>query len=473
MRNLWSQGKGNDNMSDFKLIKKDTHWIVIDDIERNHEKIFDFKHCPNEWFVEAHKQYIEDMLTMKKVKPSTLNRYHYNHQHFYEFLKNHQIELIDFSGLSYDITQMYLFYLKQSELAKATQTLSMTALKSLIGHGRELNYPGFPTEEVFDGKEYKSLKPNEEYITEYIPDDVMIQIESGLLKEKDILLQALLIIVIDTGLRIDEALILEEDCIILDFLNKPILEMYSPKNNRERSIPVSNRVMYAIEELESDTREIRKEMNTKKLFVYKKRDFRYLNQSASRKKLNRFIDRNAIKTKDNSLYRFNFHSFRHKLGTDMLNNGITIFEVQNYLGHDSLRSTEHYAKVQDPTVVKEYNEIGFVGVITDDFKNAKQSNQNDIDESTLEKAALPDGACGLPINDEGVLCAKYNMCILCPKFVTTPEFLPIHKNHLQRLRKDRLQYMSEEHVGTMHHLMKMEKALETIIGELEELSDGE
>lgn len=87
-------------------------------------------------------------------------------------------------------------------------------------------------------------------------------------------------------------------------------------------------------------------------------------------------------------------------------------------------------------------------------------------------ASLPDGACQKPINNEGKICSKFNMCVICPKFITTPEHLPIHKDHLDRLRANREAYMAQEYIGTTHHLETVEYALETIIGRLEAMQSG-
>lgn len=464
-------------MDDFKLIKNSKQWIVIDDIERDGKKHFNFDFYPNRWYTKIHKQYIEDMLNLKTIKIATLHRYHYNLKHFYKFLEEEEIELPDFSFLTFEITQRFLFYLKQCDLSNSTKNICMTALKGIINYGREFEFPGFPEREVFDGKEYKSMKSTDEYTTEYIPDDVMNKVEDALLTEEDVLFKSLLIILIDTGLRIDEALLLEEGCITLDFVNKPVMTVYSPKTDKERTIPVSQRVMYAIDSLEDETKEVRLKLKTKKLFVYKKRKYMFLKQRDARRSLKRFSVSKEIVDVNNIPYNLNFHQFRHRLGTDMINNGMTIFEVRDYLGHDSLRSTEHYAKVQNPTVLKEYKNMGFVGLVADDVKDGIKSKKiNSMNEKNkqaiLKRAALPDGACGLPLNDEVNFCMKFNMCILCPKFVTTPNYLHIHKSHLKRLRKDRLKYMADEQVGTLHHLMKMENALETIIAELEMMSNG-
>ena len=44
--------------------------------------------------------------------------------------------------------------------------------------------------------------------------------------------------------------------------------------------------------------------------------------------------------------------------------------------------------------------------------------------------ALPNGFCGLPVQ---TTCPHANACLTCPMFITTPEFLPQHRDHRQQI----------------------------------------
>lgn len=170
------------------------------------------------------------------------------------------------------------------------------------------------------------------------------------------------------------------------------------------------------------------------------------------------------------MYNLKYHAFRHTLGTEMLNRGMSIFEIADYLGHESLHSTSGYAKLKNPTVQKAYKKLGFIGMIVEDISEKSLKKQK-LDNHILKSASLPDGACKKPIDNQGNICAKFNMCIICPKFITTPKHLPIHKDHLKRLRADREQYMASEYIGTQEHVETIEYALKTIIERLEVMQD--
>lgn len=87
-------------------------------------------------------------------------------------------------------------------------------------------------------------------------------------------------------------------------------------------------------------------------------------------------------------------------------------------------------------------------------------------------AQLPDGVCAKPIGTKVINCKKPNACLFCPKFITTPEFLDIHREHLERIRADKRRYLAEELMGSEYHLFETEKILEEIINRLEALQEG-
>lgn len=45
--------------------------------------------------------------------------------------------------------------------------------------------------------------------------------------------------------------------------------------------------------------------------------------------------------------------------------------------------------------------------------------------------ALPNGYCGLPLQQS---CPHSNACLTCPVFITTPDFLPQHREQLEMTR---------------------------------------
>lgn len=457
------------------LEKEDLKWSFLVDSTTESQLVFHFDHLPNKWFLNAHKQFIQDCLDMGKPTLATLHRYNYSLKKFYEFIETHNLKIDRFEDLTYQDIQLFLYEIKRTVKSKSTQSIVMSALKKIIEQGMFFDYEGYPNRPIFDGREYKAIGPEDTLSTEYISDNVMSKIENALKKEEDILFKSLLEITIDTGARIGDILSLKEGSLTTDFTGKPILKVYSSKNKSERYIPVSRRVYWAVKRVEELTIDIRERLDTEYIFLYWGKSFtpRRMIQKRARDLLELFLMRNDILSPSGEC-EVTYHSFRHRLGTDMLNNGMTIFEIQDYLGHDSTHSTSQYAKVKNPKIQKQYKEIGFVGMVIEDAKKipTKVKSNKKITESDIKSAALPDGICSLPIDKKGAICASFNACILCSRFITTPEHLPVHRNHLKRIRENREDYMKKEFIGTQEHLEKIELTLVEIIKRLEDIKNG-
>lgn len=447
-------------------------WIIPNENPHLPNYTFIFQHCPNNWFKHTIKNITLENMKMKKIKISSICRYIIALQKFYDFLISNKINMNNLSDLQNNHIEMLIFHLQQSDVSKSSISTVLASLKWLLKHGKQFGYEGFPKHEVFSGEEFKMLKIEDTLKTKTISKYIMSQIEKALKNENDILLKSILEIGIDTGLRLNECLSLTTSSLSYDFTDKPILHVVSEKNSSERFIPVSNRVKKAVQNLINLSDESRGFLRTDCITVFKDNKTNnhiFLKQQRFRDFLSKFVKTCNIVNENGELYNLNYHSFRHTLGTSMINKGMSIFEIQDYLGHESLHSTSIYAKIENPTLHKKYKEIGFIGKIIEEPKNLiiDQAEEEQID--TLHTASLPDGICSKPIDNEGKICAKYNMCLLCPKFITTPNHLEIHKNHLERIRNDKQQYMTEEYIGSLEHLEKIEYTLETIISQLEEM----
>ncbi|TRM11040.1 tyrosine-type recombinase/integrase [Lentibacillus cibarius] len=456
---------------------KTDKWVIDYSTSLGNTVSFDFTYLPNNWFKKIQKQITIECMTLKKPSIATLNRYNNGLRRFFEFIEQYSIQLDTFEDLTHQHTQMFLFHLKQQNISNSTRYISLCSLKWLVQFGQLFEYSGFPKNEVFDGDEYKAVKTEDVLKTKYIPDNVMRQIEAALKKETNLIFKSLVEIGIDTGIRLSEALELSKGCITEDFTGKPVLHIISSKNNSERFIPVSRRVRRAINTLEDLSEKGRNATGSDNLTVYwlkKGRPPRFdrLVQAIFRRQLHSFVKKHNITDSEGDLYPLTYHAFRHTLGTEMLNRDMSIFEIADYLGHESLHSTAGYAKLKNQTIQKEYSKLGFIGMIVEEISEKSMGKGKRLDEHTLKVASLPDGSCKKPIDNQGNICARFNMCIICPKFITTPAHLPVHRNHLERLRADRELYMDTEYIGTRNHLETIEGALETIIERLEVIESG-
>ena len=207
---------------------------------------------------------------------------------------------------------------------------------------------GFPDTRVFDGTENRMLQTEDVLKSKVIDDRVMNQINNALetMASKPMSLDetislGLISLTKATGMRIHEALATKTEHISKDLTGKPILEVISKKTLTDRYIPISEEEVNVIHRVDKATKPIQKELGTNLIFVRKlKRPSKQnpsgiekYSQYTARDHLARFLSRFRI---DEDI---TFHQFRHTIGTDLINNGMTLPDVMEYLGHDSAHST--------------------------------------------------------------------------------------------------------------------------------------
>jgi Phage integrase family len=159
---------------------------------------------------------------------------------------------------------------------------------------------------------------------------------------------------------------------------------------------------------------------------------------------------------------------RHAFGTRLINRDVPQEVVRVLLDHSSGEMTAHYARLHDTTVRRHWEKARKVNVKGDDviidpggpLAEANWAKQR-LGRATQ---ALPNGYCGLPVQKS---CPHANSCLTCPMFITTPEFLPRHREH----RRQVLQIITAAEARGQARLGEMNRqvlvSLDKIIGTLE------
>ena len=149
--------------------------------------------------------------------------------------------------------------------------------------------------------------------------------------------------------------------------------------------------------------------------------------------LNRLAVKHLIKGPGGKIWHFQLHQFRHTVGTQMINSGVPAHIVQRYLKHTSSEMTMSYAHLHDRTMKAEFAKFqGKLVDITGHIVADEQAIDIPADLKWLKRnvlaQALPNGYCGLPIQQGG--CPHANACLSCSHFRTTGQFLNQHKQQL-------------------------------------------
>src|ERR1700712_1557447 len=120
--------------------------------------------------------------------------------------------------------------------------------------------------------------------------------------------------------------------------------------------------------------------------------------------------------------------------TRLINRDVPQEVIRVLLDHDSTEMTAHYARITDQTVRRRWKQATKVNIkgehVTLDAQGPLAQAQWAKTRYGIATQTLPNGYCGLPVQKS---CPHANACLTCPMFITTPEFLPQHRDHRQQI----------------------------------------
>ena len=340
-----------------------------------------------------------------------------------------------------------------------------------------------PKVEIFTGNEYIGV--NRKLKIDFIPDEVLEKINKALKNEENPYVRYGIIILQSTGMRIGDMLKLTTNSIKPDLISGYTLTWYDHKNRKERQpMPIHNECAIAVEKLIEHTKELRKQADDSikdYLFIHKPTNGRsrnilkFIHQSTYTNWLNEFIKNNGIRDNNGEYYNLTSHQFRKTLATDMFSKGNNLKVIQEVLGHSSSTTTKkYYADVKDKERAEVFKNIGIIGNINK-VDETVITDKNDLiwfKENKDKRARMEDGYCTKPCSD-GKICdrlLKRQKCYTCSRYITTPEYLQAHKNHLAELEKQLEDNIYGDHYA--EHFLPTIEILKEIIKRLEEIQDG-
>ena len=450
---------------------------------------FDFSYIHSEEMKSVVKDYVWQNW---KTGSKTLNKLYidlYIFLHFAEFASQHCID--SFRELDNTKVDLFLSYLRtvissntKKPLAYKSQKKCLDTAKSIIAWCRIHRPDAVPAMEIFTGNEFTGI--NRRMKVEFIPDEVMAQINIALKTEENPYLKYGIIILESTGMRSGDLLKLRTDCIQPHLVSGYTISWFDHKNRRERPpMPVRAECAHAVQKLIEITEPLRNETDESikdMLFIYRCPTGHLAGQvvvpahKTMHNWLKDFVTKNNILDADGSLYNLTAHQFRRTLGTDMLSKGTDLNVIQQVLGHsDPSVAKRFYADVKDKDRAETFKNIGIIGNIDliDDSSFESSAEKDWFQANKHKGAALCDGYCTKPFED-GKVCdrlLKRHKCYSCSRYITTPEYLQAHRDHLARLEKQ----LEEGAIYGEHyaeHFRPTMEVLKVIIERLEELQNG-
>jgi integrase len=278
------------------------------------------------------------------------------------------------------------------------------------------------------------------------------------------------LILIRCGLRITDAVRLPFGCIVTDTDNAPYLRYFNHKMKREALVPIDDELHRLI--LDQQRRLLHQWPHGVPVLFPRpstNRDgHKPLSGATYRSALKTWLQRCDVRDELGQPVRLTPHQWRHTLGTRLINRDVPQEVVRRILDHESPEMTARYARLHDTTVrrhwenARKVNISGDVVVLDPDrpLSDAAWAKQR-LSRATQ---ALPNGYCGLPLAQS---CPHANACLACPMFLTTAEFLPLHRQHRQETLQIITKAEAEGHVRLAEMNRQVAGNLEKIITALE------
>lgn len=434
---------------------------------------FDFSYISSEEIKDVVKDYVWQNYRVGNKSLSSL--YNEVKVYFFQFIRFADTRNItSLKGLTNTDVDHFISYLHTtiSERTKKpfgtnTQRISLNTLKSII-RWCQLHRPNdVPTTEIFTGNEYIGV--NRKLKIDFIPDDVIAQINEALKKEENPYLKYGIIILQSTGMRIGDLLKLRIDCIKPHLISGYTIEWTQHKGRRDKApMPVRSECVAAIEKLIEITAELRKESGLKELFLCRIKSQNnkiapYTETHWNDKKLRYFIERHDIRDNKGDLYPLTSHQFRSTFVRELIKRKVPIAMIMKQYSHVSIEMTAHYLSLQEEEVKEIYSDMilsteskiaglrakEIKGKLDDLFHGKTEAEIDDVITDlakTMSFNPLPTGVCLYDFRrgncTDGDGCFFYN----CPNYITEVQFYPILKDELDLLEKEmaRLKELGQE-----------------------------
>lgn len=445
--------------------------------------------------------YIESNSIKNVVKAYAWRNYRENNlslNSLYSYINAHFTKVIDFVNqqqittlkeLTNNDVDMLVSYLntlispKGKGYATKSKKIVIDSLKNIIRWGQLYMPNEVPKVEIFTGNEYVGV--NSKLKIDFIPDEVLEQINRALKNEENPYVRYGIIILQSTGMRIGDMLKLTIDSVKPHLISGYTLTWYDHKNRKERQpMPIPNECAIAVEKLIEHTKELREQANDSikdYLFIYElqkgknKGEIQNIYTQQIKHWLDSFIKNNNIRDTNGEYYNLTAHQFRRTLATDMLSKGTDLKAIQEVLGHSSpLTTKQSYADIKDKERAEVFKNIGVIGNINkvDETVITDKKDLIWFKENKDKGARMEDGYCTKPCSD-GKICdrlLKRQKCYTCGRYITTPEYLQAHKNHLAELEKQLEGNIYGDHYA--EHFLSTIEILKEIVKRLEEIKDG-
>jgi integrase/recombinase XerD len=292
--------------------------------------------------------------TAEGVRPGTITGYHDIFRYFRQWLDD---DITQINEINADIIRNYINYLRTERTPYAEDPQRRRSGKGLSVHTINIRIRGLSTFFRFIFNEgilptnptenISQVRDDEHEEVPGIPDE---QIDSILASYDDRQFaqwrdKTLILLLLDTGLRIGEALALTSDQVNFKDLTVTVPSKIA-KNRRSREIPISREVAKRLRQLLDETQQYFGEDAQLFMNAYGEE----FTDDAFRRRLNR------LKRKLN-ITKLAPHMFRHTFARNYILNGGDIFTLQRILDHADIQTTRRYVQMENEHIREQHNKF--------------------------------------------------------------------------------------------------------------------
>jgi integrase len=242
-----------------------------------------------------------------------------------------------------------------------------------------------------------------------------------------------------TGLRVGELLDLELAHLVDYGPNGTWLRVPLGKLNDERSVPVDDSALEALEEwlTHRPGQRARPHPRDGHLadFVFVERG-RRLGPTRIQRGLRDAVIVAGLTSPDGRPLRVVAHQLRHTWATELANGGMSMQALMTLLGHRSPEMTIRYARLASPTLKAAYDQAAGKIAKRIPVAPARRPAAPDRIEwlaAEMLKTRVAHGYCSRDLAADA--CPYANICETCPNFVTTADFAPALQGQLADIRQ--------------------------------------
>lgn len=343
---------------------------------------------------------------------------------FSQFLETYAPDASN-SDINRSLIIEYIGFLRTKDLKSKSRAELLIELRVFLETcAHQLNIKGLPRERLIFGDDIPKwdMGPSRE-----IPEGVLVQLRKHL-NSLDTVMLRMVVILLETGMRICELCSLSLDCLMQNEKQEWYLCFYQMKSKQEHVVPlIDEEIVSLIQTQQQDIRKLWGE-SCPYLFPSARNSALPFQYTMFIRSLNEWAREKEIRDDEGRLYHFQSHQFRHSVGMRLINNDVPLEVIARLLGHSSVEMTKVYARKHNSVIREEFERamrkrktVNYQGqIVTGDFR------ANELDVQMLRKGirgqTLPVGGCGriLLLGN----CDHANVCLTCQFWLTSTEDLP-------------------------------------------------